>query len=160
MNTAVIYYSLEGNMDLIARKIGENEAVNLYRLKPQKEYPTGKISKYVVGGKSAKFGECPKLVNSTIDLSKYETLIIGTPVWADTLAPPLNTFFADYPITGKKIILMATHKGGGADKCFDKMRAMLAGNEILGSFDFKEPKQQIDESMDEKIEKIKALIEA
>jgi len=160
MKTAVIYYSLEGNMDLIAQEIGKNEAADLYRLKPQKEYPTGKISKYVVGGKSAKFGECPKLVNPSIDLSKYEALVIGTPIWADTLAPPLNTFLADYEITGKKIILVATHRGGGAGKCFEKMKALLSGNEILDNFDFKEPKQQMDENMDQKIEKIRKLIEA
>ncbi len=160
MKTAVIYYSLEGNMDLIAQEIGKNEAVDLYRLKLQKEYPTGKISKYVIGGKSAKFGECPKLINPTIDLSKYEAVIIGTPIWADTLAPPLNTFLADYDITGKKIILVATHRGGGADKCFEKIKSRLTGNQILDSFDFLEPKQQQDKNIDEKLARISKLIGA
>ena len=116
MNTAVIYYSLEGNMDLIARKIAENVAVDLIRLMPRKEYPTGKISKYFWGGKSVTFGERPKLTNPTIDLEPYEVLVIGTPIWAGTWTPPLNTFLHDYSITGKKIILTATHLGGGADK--------------------------------------------
>ncbi|KAF5087925.1 flavodoxin family protein [Acetobacterium wieringae] len=160
MKTAVIYYSLEGNMDFIAQQIGKNAEVDLYRLKPQKEYPTGKISKYVVGGKSAKFGECPELINPAIDLSKYETVIIGTPIWADTLAPPLNTFFRDYDITGKKIVLIATHRGGGADKCFEKMKTHLASNQILGNFDFLEPKQQQDKNINEKLAQISKLIGA
>jgi len=160
MNTAVIYYSLEGNMDLIARTIGENEAVDLFRLIPQKKYPTGKISKYFWGGKSVTFGERPKLANQTIDLEQYEVLVIGTPIWAGTLAPPLNTFLHDYSIIGKKIILTATHLGGGADKCFEKMKASLNGNTIIGAFQFKEPLQQMDDNIDEKIEKIRTLIEA
>lgn len=61
MKTAVIYYSLEGNMDFIAQQIGKNAEVDLYRLKPQKEYPTGKISKYVVGGKAPNLGSVRNL---------------------------------------------------------------------------------------------------
>ena len=159
MNTAVIYYSLEGNLDLVARKIAENVAVDLIRLMPRKEYPTGKISKYFWGGKSVTFGERPKLTNPTIDLEPYELLVIGTPIWAGTWTPPLNTFLHDYSITGKKIILMATHLGGGADKCFEKMKITLKGNTIIGAFEFKEPLQQMDEHIDAKIAKIRTLIE-
>ena len=159
MNTAVIYYSLEGNMDLVARKIAENVAVDLIRLMPRKEYPTGKMSKYFWGGKSVTFGERPKLTNPTIDLEPYELLVIGTPIWAGTWTPPLNTFLHDYSITGKKIILMATHLGGGADKCFEKMKITLKGNTIIGAFEFKEPLQQMDEHIDAKIAKIRTLIE-
>ena len=41
MRTAVIYYSLEGNMDCVAQKIGENGTTDLYRLIPKTEYLTG-----------------------------------------------------------------------------------------------------------------------
>lgn len=113
----------------------------------------------MVGGKSAKFGDCPKLINPQIDLTKYETLIIGTPIWAGTVTPPLNTFFQDYSIIGKKIILIATHLGGGADKCFEKMKASLKGNTIIGTFQFKEPLQQRDDQFVKKIAQIHELIE-
>jgi hypothetical protein len=103
MNTAVIYYSLQGNMDLVARKIGENEAVDLFRLIPQKKYPTGKISKYLWGGKSVTFGERPKLTNPTIDLDHYEVLVIGTPIWAGTWTPPLIPFFTITALSGKRL---------------------------------------------------------
>lgn len=159
MKTLIVYYSLEGNMDLVAKSIAAEQAAELFRLIPSKEYPTGKVSKYVWGGKSATFGEKPKLSNDAIDLEPYEVVIIGTPVWASTMAPPLNTFLGDYDLRDKKIILLATHRGGSADKCFAKMKENLSDNQIIGVFDFTEPKDNRDAQMDRKIQEIRKLIQ-
>ncbi|WP_170254008.1 flavodoxin family protein [Acetobacterium paludosum] len=158
MKTAVIYYSLEGNMEFVAKKIGGNHAADLIRLIPKKEYPTGKVSKYVWGGKSATFGERPKLVNETIDLEKYDTLIIGSPVWAGTFTPPVHTFLHDYSISGKNIILVATSMSGEAEKCLAKMKDYLQDNNIMETFQFVEPLHQKDAGLDEKIRQIRKRI--
>ncbi|WKY48130.1 flavodoxin [Eubacteriaceae bacterium ES3] len=158
MKTLIVYFSHEGNMDLVARNIAANQAAELYRLIPSKEYPTGKVSKYVWGGKSATFAEKPRLTNEAIDLKPYEVIIIGTPVWASTVAPPLNTFFSDYQFSDKKIILLATHRGGSPKKCLAKMEENLSDNEIIGSFEFTEPKDNQGPQFDEKIQQIRQLI--
>ena len=158
MKTAIIYYSLEGNMDYIAKRIANDKTADLYKLIPKKAYPTGKVSKYVWGGKSATFSERPELTNEKIDLVKYDTLIIGSPVWAGTTAPPLNSFFADYSISGKNIILIATCGGGSTEKLFAKMRSHLNENEIKGTFTFIEPLHSQDASINEKINQIRDLI--
>jgi flavodoxin len=160
MKTAIVYYSLEGNMDYLAKRIASDHAADLYKLIPKKEYPTGKISKFVWGGKSATFGEKPNLVNEKINLEKYDTLIIGSPIWAGTFAPPLHTFFHDYSISRKNIILVASHSGGGAEKCFTKMKEHLEGNAIKETFQFINPLLLQDESTDEKIKQIRQLIAA
>lgn len=147
-------------MDYLAKRIASDNAADLYRLAPKKEYPAGKVSKFIWGGKSATFGEKPKLINEKIDLEKYDTLIIGSPVWAGTLTPPLNTFFHDYSISGKNIILLVSHSGGGADKCFAKMKEHLEGNVIKETFQFVNPLLQQDESTEEKIKQIRQLIVA
>lgn len=158
MKTAIIYYSLEGNMDYISKKISSDNLADLYRLIPEKEYPTGKIRKFIWGGKSVTFGERPKLINQAIDLSKYNTLIIGSPVWAGTFAPPLKSFFYNYSINGKNVILVATHSGGGADKCFQNMKENLKDNVIMKEFQFVNPIILKDDNTDEKINQIRQLI--
>jgi len=158
MKTAVIYYSLEGNMDYIAKRIASDNAADLCKLVPKKEYPTGKISKFFWGGKSVTFGERPKLVNEEIDLKKYDTLIIGSPIWAGTFTPPINSFFHDYIVSGKNIILVATHSGGGADKCFAKMKERLKDNVLIKTFQFENPLLLQDAITDEKIKEIRQLI--
>lgn len=158
MKTAIIYYSLEGNMDFIAKKISNNNNVHLYRLIPKKEYPKGNITKYIWGGKSATFGEKPKLINEQIEIDNYDTLIIGSPIWAGTFTPPLNTFFHDYHISGKNIILVTTNAGGNSEKCFAKMKSLLNDNVIVNTFQFVNPMSSQDKSTDEKIKQIQQLI--
>jgi Flavodoxins len=158
MKAALIYYSLEGNMDYVAKEIGRDNLADLIQLTPEKEYPTGKISKFIWGGKSVTFGEKPKLINKDIDLSQYDTLIIGSPVWAGTFTPPLNTFLHNFSISGKNIILVATHGGGGADKCFQNMKSLLPGNTVLKEFQFANPKKTKDDSTKEQINQIRQMI--
>jgi flavodoxin len=122
MKTAVIYYSLEGNTKYTAEKIAAKLGAALIRLIPVKEYPTGKVSKYFWGGKSATFGEAPRLEPYRFDISQYDLVILGTPIWAGTFAPPLRTFIRENKLTGKKIALFACCSGGAAEKCFEQLK--------------------------------------
>ncbi|HBF64511.1 MAG TPA: flavodoxin, partial [Clostridium sp.] len=59
-------------------------------LKTSKQYPTEGFGKFFWGGKSVLFGEKPQIINERIDLSKYDTVVIGTPIWAGSFAPPIK----------------------------------------------------------------------
>lgn len=141
MSTLVVYFSFEGNTKFIAEKIAETIGAGLIELKTSKKYPREGFGKYFWGGKSVIFGEKPKLTNEPIDLSCYETLIIGTPVWAGSFAPPIKSFITQYKIQGKRIALFASHAGGGAKKCFAKLKEALPGNKFIGETDYVEPKK-------------------
>ena len=136
MKTVIVYFSLEGNTNSAARMIAEKTGADLIRLIPAKELPTGNFQKYFWGGKSAVFNEKPKLANVGIDLSWYDTVVIGTPIWAGTCAPPILTFLADYPFKDKKVFLFACNSGGSSEKCFTKLKAILGGNRILSTASF------------------------
>jgi len=137
----VVYFSFEGNTKLIAEKIGETLNADVIELKTSKKYPTEGIGKFFWGGKSVVFGDKPTLTNESIDLSHYDTIIIGTPVWAGSFAPPIRSFVNDYKIVNKKIAIFASHGGGGAAKCFAKLKEALAENKFVGEIAFVEPKK-------------------
>ena len=137
----VVYFSFDGNTKLIAEKIGETLNADVVELKTSKKYPTEGIGKYFWGGKSVVFGDKPTLTNESIDLSRYETIIIGTPVWAGSFAPPIRSFVNDYKIVNKKIAIFASHGGGGAAKCFAKLKEALPENKFVGEIAFVEPKK-------------------
>lgn len=140
MRTLVVYFSFDGNTKFIAEKIAESLSADIIELKTSKKYPTEGFRKYFWGGKSVIFGEKPKLTNERIDLDLYETIIIGTPVWAASFAPPIKSFISQYKIQGKRIALFASHGGGGAEKCFIKLKEALPGNKFIGEKDYVEPK--------------------
>lgn len=141
MRTAIVYYSLEGNTELIANILAELIGGDIIKLKPQKELQGKGFKKYFWGGMHAVFNEKPKLNNDFSDISNYDTIMIGTPIWAGTVTPPVNTFLSEAQLKNKKIILFACSSGGDVSKCFDKMRSKLDGNEIKGIIDFIDPKK-------------------
>ena len=102
MKVALVYYSLDGNTAFAAEKIGLRLGADILRLKPVKEYPTEKIAKYFWAGKSASFQESPKLMPYAFDINMYDVIILGTPIWAGTFAPPLRTFIHSRAGMGRK----------------------------------------------------------
>ena len=139
MKTVVIFYSLEGNTKCIAEVIAKELQADLLELKTKKVFPSSGIKKYIWGGKSVVLKELPELINKNIDLSTYDNIVIGTPIWAGTYAAPFNTFVKQYKFTGKKIALFACHAGGGADKCFKMFKEALTENQYIGEIDFVDP---------------------
>jgi flavodoxin len=152
MKSVIIYYSLTGNTCLVAKMIAERLGSDLIRLKPEKEIPSDKSSKYFLGGKSVLFDEKPKLLNDDIKLDGYDTVIIGTPIWARSFASPVNTFLSDYGIKDKLVYLFATHGAGTtSEKCFMKMKEKLSRNIIKGTAEFEDVKKMSAKELDDKV---------
>lgn len=143
VKSLVVFYSLEGHTKTVAKFISEELKSDLLELEPEKEIPKSGFKKFFWGGKSAIFKEKPILKSIIPDLNQYETIVIGTPIWAGTYAPPINTFISNNEIRQKKIALFAYHGGGGADKCFNQLKEALKDNEIVATIDFVD-KNEID----------------
>ncbi|WP_167957734.1 flavodoxin family protein [Anaerosporobacter faecicola] len=122
MKTLVVYYSMEGNTKFAAQELAKEVQGDLLELVPQKAYPTGKISKFIFGGKAATFGEKPKLKPYDCDCNQYDLILIGTPIWNSRITPPLNTFLRDHDLSEKTIALFASSAGGDASRFFDYMK--------------------------------------
>jgi len=138
MKILIIFYSFSGNTKLIAENIAKTIGADFLELKQKKEIKSKGFMKYIWAGKAALMKTKPELFPLDKDIQKYDVLFIGTPVWAWTYSPPLNTLFSTCNISGKKIALFCCH-GGGKGKIFDKMKEALKGNQILREIDFKDP---------------------
>ena len=84
MKTAVVYYSMSGNTKLIAEKIAGDLNADLIEIFPENSYPDKGFRKYFWGGKSAIMGAKPALQPYSFNADKYDTVIIGSPVWASS----------------------------------------------------------------------------
>ncbi len=158
MKSLVIYYSLEGNTKLIADTIKNELNSDVLELRTKKQYPNKGFKKYLCGGKSVILKEKPKLLNKYIDISIYDKIFIGTPIWAGTYAVPFNTFFNEYKIKNKEIGLFVCHAGGRSNKCFDNLKKQLKGNKIIGEIEYIEPlKNNKEENINKTINCIKNL---
>lgn len=157
MKALIVYYSLEGNTKLIAEKLADLVGADLLELVPKKAYPTGKMSKFLFGGKSAVMSESPELEPYSTDISVYDTVILGTPVWASRCAPPLRSFLENNSLSEKRTAAFACAAGKSAGKTFDILEE-LSGSKLIASELFTDPKDGRDSDTDEKLAAFKVKL--
>ena len=139
MKAIVVYYSLEGNTKYVAEKIAEIMSADILRLEPVKEYPAEGSKKFIWGGKSVMLGETPGLKNYEWNKSDYDVVIIGTPVWASSFAPPIRTFLKENDLSGKNVAYFACCAGGDSSKCFKKLNDKLTNVKIVSELTLTNP---------------------
>ena len=135
----VIFYSLHGNTRFIAARIAAAGRGDLLVLQPKLlAKPPGLLRP----AKDAQIlmGDKPALLPFRKAPEEYDLLIIGTPVWGLSCAPPLRFFLADQNLRRKKIALFCCHSGRPGE-AIAQMTSGLAGNTILGEASFCEPLQ-------------------
>ena len=127
MKTLIVYYSLEGNTEYAAGRIAEAAGADVLRLHPKKAYKDKGFAKFVWGGKSAVMGEAPELEAYEVDLSAYERVVFGFPVWASKFTPPLRTFIQENAdaLKGKRFAAFACQSGSGAEKALGKLSSLI-----------------------------------
>ncbi len=138
MRKLVIYYSFESNTRFIAENIKEEIDADILELKPKKEMISKGFMKYIIGSIDVLMKKKPELLPLGKEPQDYDILFIGTPVWAWSYAPALNTFFSSAELRDKKIALFCCHTGRQGE-VFEKMKKTLAGNKVLSQMDFLDP---------------------
>ena len=150
----VVYYSLEGNTEHVAEKIKEKLGADILKLVTKKAYHDKGFAKFFWGGKSAVMAEKPELEKISMDISGYERIIFGFPVWASNFTPPLRTFIEDNAekLKGKRIAAFACQSGAGAEKAFAKLAKCIGIEAFEQTEVFIDPKSKPDEKKDAQLE--------
>ena len=152
MKTLIVYYSLEGNTKWAAEQLAARLDADTLRLVPKEAYPDKGFKKFLFGGKSAVMKETPELEPYTVDLAPYERVILATPVWAGTLAPPLRSFIRAESLGGKQIALVASSMGGSPGKTFVNLMAMLGLSGDIPTLSLRDPKSHPSKANEEAME--------
>jgi len=149
MKTAVIFYSFNGNCELVAEEIKTLIGADLIRLYSKDEKKRSRIGKFFWSF-SMVMRKNPPLKPYTFDAAVYDLIVIGAPVWGGSPASPIRTFISESGLTGKKIALFVSH-AGGMGNAIEKFKVSLAGNEIIAEAEFKDPVKGRKERIKKKI---------
>lgn len=131
----VSYFSASGTTKKVANMIAEAAGADLYEIKPEIPYTTAdlnwmdKKSRSSVEMNDKKFR--PEIVKADIDMSAYDTVILGFPIWWYVAPTIVNTFLESYDFTGKKIVLFATSGGSGFGNTVKELKPSAPGAEIV-----------------------------
>lgn len=96
----------------------------------------------------------PKLKPYDVDLSQYDEVIIGFPIWASNITPPVRTFVCDNleELKDKKIAVYSCQSGNGAERAFAKLKDLLGIEEYVAKAVFIDPKSRPSDDNDRKLE--------
>ena len=118
MKKIFIYYSLTGNGDEVANYL-KNKKYTIRKINIEKELPNNFILKLLTGGFKALINYKEKLINFDNDISKYNEVIIGSPIWNSRLATPISTALTKLNLDNKKVTFIL-YSGSGEAKAATK----------------------------------------
>lgn len=144
MKKAVVYYSMSGNTEYVAKKVSEKIGADLIKIEPEETYPDKGFKKYFWGGKSAIMGDKPKLKPYEFNSLDYDLIVFGTPIWASNITPPIRSFVDENinNIQDKRIAIFACYSGGGAEKAIEKFKKEIQINELEAKLILIDPKDK------------------
>lgn len=129
----VAYYSQTGNTEKVAKmlvKALESRDIDVKRLSIERSQERT----YEENVEDAKEEKMAEIESVKTDMSDFDILFIGTPVWCGKPATPINTFMDQCEgLDGTKIVSFLTHGGGGPSMTFDMIKDELEtkGGEII-----------------------------
>lgn len=138
MKNLIVYYSYEGNTEELVKGLESEIEADVLKLAPKNEKKTKSLFRFVWGGIQVYMTKKPELEEYKIDLSEYENIIIGSPCWFGTYAPPVNTFLSENKIEGKNIYLFVCN-GGNLRNTWKNYEDALKGNRIVSKLDLLYP---------------------
>ena len=146
--TLVIYYSLTGNTKEIAEKIKNKTKADLYEIKTAEPLPTGPKLHLAVR-EQLKTQKYPALENIP-DVSAYDTIFIGAPVWWYTAATPVLSLLDQVDFQGKKVVPFST-QGSNAGTFLEDFKAKIKNAVVLEYASFNNIGKEYDQAVNAKI---------
>ena len=116
MNRLVAYYSLSGNTEDAAKQLAGKLGADLLKLETEKPMPKRFAAQFLVGGGQVMMHHIPKLKPLGKDLSGYDEIILGSPIWNSKGVPAINAFLQDEAAAAKVTSLFFLSGGGETKK--------------------------------------------
>ncbi|MBQ3626717.1 MAG: NAD(P)H-dependent oxidoreductase [Synergistaceae bacterium] len=122
----VAYFSASGVTERVAKNLAEAAGADLYEIKPKVPYTNADLnwnnsnsrSSVEMRDKTSR----PELADKSANISGYDVIFLGFPIWWYVAPTIINTFLESYDFAGKTIILFATSGGSGFGKAVEGLK--------------------------------------
>lgn len=112
-NTGGVGYIEKGNTRILAEMIAAKTGGDLFEIKPAKPYPKEYTPATEVAKQEKAENARPEIVGELPDMSSYDVVFLGYPIWWGDLPMAVYTFLEKENFSGKTIIPFCTHEGSG-----------------------------------------------
>ena len=109
----LVVYIEKGNTKILAEMIAERTHGDLFEIKTVKPYPKEYRPATEAAKQEKEENARPEIVGELPDLSKYDVVFLGYPIWWSDMPMPVYTFLDRENFAGKIILPFCTHEGSG-----------------------------------------------
>jgi flavodoxin len=132
VKSLIVFYSRDGSTRKVANSLSLflNSKTAEILDKTDRSGPLG----YLLAGKDASLEKMTNIICPIENSNDYDLIVVGTPVWAWNVSPPIRTYLFNNRGNFKKIAFFCTMGGSGGNKTFNSMES-ISGLKPLGTLE-------------------------
>lgn len=134
-NKLVAYFSASGQTARVAKALAQAAGADLYEIRPAVPYTDADLDWRDSGSRSSiemtHKAQRPALAESCPDVSGYDTVYLGFPIWWYVAPTLVNAFLESGDFSGKKIILFATSGSSGFGDTLAELQPSAPGAQFV-----------------------------
>lgn len=120
----------KGNTEVIAEYIRDFTNGDLFKVEPLVPY-SKEYNLAIEEAKERTMSHNAPIVSSIPDISMYEVIYIGSPIYWGTMPEELFTALKEKDFTGKTIRVFTTHEGSGLGSVLSDVKKICVGANVL-----------------------------
>lgn len=139
--TLMVYFSFSGNIDKVAEAVKDQTGADLIKIEPAQKgldyaanyYSLGSDLISKIRSKPNDIKSYPAIDPVKADISQYDFIIIGTPLWWSQMAAPMQTFLFqnEKDFAGKKVGLIVSSASSGISGVESDAKRLLPKADIV-----------------------------
>lgn len=134
MNTLVAYFSATGTTARAARELAGAINADLFGIVPEKPCTSADLNWNDKNSRSSREmadEKCrPAVAGDGPDMSAYDTVFVGFPIWWYMEPRIIDTFLEAHDFSGKTVVPFATSGGSGLGKAPQRMATLAPGSTV------------------------------
>ena len=133
----IIYFTRTGNTEIFSDYIKELSNITSYKIVPTTPYPQDYNQMLTIAREEQSNGARPEIQNPLTDISKYDNILLGYPLWFSHLPNIVITQLEKLNFTNKNIYPFNTHGSSGVGSSLDEIKQYAKGANVKDGFPIK-----------------------
>lgn len=127
----IVYFSHTGNTRTIAGYIHDMVESDIVELKTEDTYTDDYDTLLAQIRQEVDDEYCPPLATRIENISSYDVIFVGYPIWVETAAPPVRTFLTSYDLSDKTVVPFCTSGTSSAETSYRLVRSLCPYSTVL-----------------------------
>lgn len=134
-NTLIVYFSRTGTTKELAENIHSKIGGDIGEIIPVIPYPEDYNQCIEQAQREIQDNARPEYTLNIDDISEYDTILVGYPIWWSSVPPVVRTFLESNDLSDKTIMPFCTHGGSGISGSRNDIRELCPNSYITDGLD-------------------------